>query len=252
MSPGASTSTRCGWPAPCRWWCRAPKPQDVDALLDLADGVLLTGSPSNVHPAHFGQAVHDPSLPLDPERDDWTLAAGAAHPGARHPAAGDLPRRAGSQRGARRHLAPGGAGGRIPTTTTGPTTTQPAAVQYGPAHPVQAVGWRRAWRRSSAAIASTSTPSTDRPWTGWPTGCAPRRMHRTDWSRPSRCHRPRASICACSGIRSGWRPPTRCRCKLFEAFGAAVRAYRDRARATIAIELNLDRTCPFISPTEAP
>jgi putative glutamine amidotransferase len=48
-------------------------PEEVDELLDLADGVLLTGSPSNVHPSHFGEAVHDPSLPLDPERDAWTL-----------------------------------------------------------------------------------------------------------------------------------------------------------------------------------
>jgi len=48
-------------------------PGEVDELLDLADGVLLTGSPSNVHPSHFGEAVHDPSLPLDPERDSWTL-----------------------------------------------------------------------------------------------------------------------------------------------------------------------------------
>ena len=46
---------------------------ELDALLDLADGVLLTGSPSNVHPSHFGEAVHDASLPLDPMRDDWTL-----------------------------------------------------------------------------------------------------------------------------------------------------------------------------------
>jgi putative glutamine amidotransferase len=46
---------------------------ELDALLALADGVLLTGSPSNVHPSHFGEAVRDPSLPLDPERDAWTL-----------------------------------------------------------------------------------------------------------------------------------------------------------------------------------
>ena len=46
---------------------------EIDELLDLAHGVLLTGSPSNVHPSHFGEDVHDPSLPLDPERDDWTL-----------------------------------------------------------------------------------------------------------------------------------------------------------------------------------
>lgn len=47
---------------------------ELDALLDVADGVLLTGSASNVHPRHFGEPVHDASLPLDPERDDWTLA----------------------------------------------------------------------------------------------------------------------------------------------------------------------------------
>jgi putative glutamine amidotransferase len=46
---------------------------DISALLDLADGVLLTGSPSNVHPSHFGEDVHDEDLPLDPERDAWTL-----------------------------------------------------------------------------------------------------------------------------------------------------------------------------------
>ena len=47
--------------------------QEIDEALDLADGVLLTGSPSNVHPSAFGEEVHDPSLPLDPERDAWTL-----------------------------------------------------------------------------------------------------------------------------------------------------------------------------------
>lgn len=47
--------------------------QELDVLMGLAHGVLLTGSPSNVHPRHFGEDVHDPSLPLDPDRDDWTL-----------------------------------------------------------------------------------------------------------------------------------------------------------------------------------
>jgi len=48
-------------------------PDELDGLLDLADGVLLTGSPSNVHPSHFDEPVHDPELPLDPDRDAWTL-----------------------------------------------------------------------------------------------------------------------------------------------------------------------------------
>lgn len=49
------------------------QPDELDALLDMADGVLLTGSPSNVHPSHFGEDVHNPALPLDPQRDAWTL-----------------------------------------------------------------------------------------------------------------------------------------------------------------------------------
>ena len=46
----------------------------IDELLDLCDGVFLTGSPSNVHPSRFDETVRDPALPLDPARDDWTLA----------------------------------------------------------------------------------------------------------------------------------------------------------------------------------
>ena len=46
---------------------------ELAELIELADGVLLTGSPSNVHPRHFGEPVRDPSLPLDTDRDDWTL-----------------------------------------------------------------------------------------------------------------------------------------------------------------------------------
>lgn len=46
---------------------------DIEGLVDLADGVMLTGSVSNVHPEHFDQTVADPSLPLDPARDATTL-----------------------------------------------------------------------------------------------------------------------------------------------------------------------------------
>jgi putative glutamine amidotransferase len=49
------------------------EPGELESLLDLADGLLLTGSPTNVHPRHFGEHVHDTALPLDPARDDWTL-----------------------------------------------------------------------------------------------------------------------------------------------------------------------------------
>lgn len=46
----------------------------IPALLALVDGVMLTGSPSNVHPSHFDQDVLDAGLPLDPQRDALTLA----------------------------------------------------------------------------------------------------------------------------------------------------------------------------------
>lgn len=46
---------------------------DLEALLDGVDGVLMTGSPSNIDASNYGQAIHDPTLPLDRERDAWAL-----------------------------------------------------------------------------------------------------------------------------------------------------------------------------------
>jgi putative glutamine amidotransferase len=46
---------------------------DVTDLLPLVDGVLLTGSPSNVEARHFGASVLDTDL-LDPRRDALTMA----------------------------------------------------------------------------------------------------------------------------------------------------------------------------------
>jgi len=113
-------------------------PEELDALLDIADGVLLTGSASNVHPSHFGEAVHDGSLPLDPARDAWTLPlipkvlargmplfaicrgtqeANVALGGSLHQAVQEVDPYDD-------HRAPSG---------------QPAEVQYGPAHDVEVV-----------------------------------------------------------------------------------------------------------------
>ena len=113
--------------------------QEIDEALDLAHGVLLTGSPSNVHPSAFGEEVHDPSLPLDPERDAWTLPlitralarglplfgicrgtqeVNVALGGTLHQAVQEIP-------GLADHRAPEPA---------------PADVQYAPSHAVQVVG----------------------------------------------------------------------------------------------------------------
>ena len=49
------------------------KDTDLNAVLHAAHGILLTGSPSNVHPVHYGEEVLDPSLPQDEVRDATTL-----------------------------------------------------------------------------------------------------------------------------------------------------------------------------------
>jgi len=48
-------------------------PGEFEALLEIADGLLLPGSPNNVHPSHFDEEILDLSLPLDPKRDALTL-----------------------------------------------------------------------------------------------------------------------------------------------------------------------------------
>lgn len=46
---------------------------DISALLDHADGVLITGSRSNVHPGLYGEAPSPAHEPYDPARDATTL-----------------------------------------------------------------------------------------------------------------------------------------------------------------------------------
>ena len=46
---------------------------DVCLMLDRLDGLLLTGSPSNVHPSRYGGEASHPETRHDPERDATTL-----------------------------------------------------------------------------------------------------------------------------------------------------------------------------------
>jgi putative glutamine amidotransferase len=46
---------------------------DICCLLDRLDGLLLTGSPSNVHPSEYGAELGHPETLHDPERDATTL-----------------------------------------------------------------------------------------------------------------------------------------------------------------------------------
>ncbi len=52
----------------------APKITDIDALLNVVDGVLLTGARANVHPTRFGAEPCERHEPYDNGRDDVALA----------------------------------------------------------------------------------------------------------------------------------------------------------------------------------
>ena len=45
----------------------------IDELVDQVDGVLLTGSPSDIEPHHYGGESDDPGALRDPHRDALTL-----------------------------------------------------------------------------------------------------------------------------------------------------------------------------------
>jgi putative glutamine amidotransferase len=47
--------------------------QEVHDMLDALDGLLFTGSPSNVHPTRYGQEANEKAEPYDETRDAMTL-----------------------------------------------------------------------------------------------------------------------------------------------------------------------------------
>ena len=51
-----------------------PEITDIGALLEVVDGVLLTGARANVHPARFGMAEDPRHEPYDRDRDALALA----------------------------------------------------------------------------------------------------------------------------------------------------------------------------------
>ncbi|MBB4566546.1 gamma-glutamyl-gamma-aminobutyrate hydrolase family protein [Rhizobium leucaenae] len=46
---------------------------DIDAILDRVDGLLVSGSASNVHPSLFGKEAYESDGPFDPARDATSL-----------------------------------------------------------------------------------------------------------------------------------------------------------------------------------
>lgn len=51
-----------------------PEITDLEQLLELVDGILLTGGRANVHPAHFNTEPNPRHEPYDPARDAMALA----------------------------------------------------------------------------------------------------------------------------------------------------------------------------------
>ncbi|MFG6489816.1 gamma-glutamyl-gamma-aminobutyrate hydrolase family protein [Roseateles sp. BYS78W] len=113
----------------------AAHPDELDGWLDMADGLLLTGSASNVHPSHFDAEVHDTRLPLDSLRDAWTL------PIVRQVIARGMPLLAICRGFQEANVALGGSLHQAVHEQPGladhrAADDQPVGVQYGPAHPV--------------------------------------------------------------------------------------------------------------------
>ena len=55
-----------------------PSITDISALLDVVDGVVLTGARANVHPTRFGTEADPRHEPYDIHRDDLALALSEA------------------------------------------------------------------------------------------------------------------------------------------------------------------------------
>ena len=111
---------------------------DLDALLDLADGIILTGAHSNIEPHHYGQAPDDPASLRDPARDATTL------PLLKGALARRIPLFAICRGFQETNVALGGTLHQSIHAVPGfndhrEDKQAPIEVQYGPAHPVRAV-----------------------------------------------------------------------------------------------------------------
>jgi putative glutamine amidotransferase len=207
------------------------EPGDLDSALDLADGVLLTGSASNVHPSHFDEDVRDPALPLDPDRDAWVL------PLIRAVLARGIPLIAICRGAQEVNVALGGSLHQAVHEVPGhhdhrADRAAEVAAQYGPAHGVEVVpGGRLEHIVGSAGFMVNSVH-----------GQGVKRLAdglRVEARAPDGvieafCQPSAAGFNLCLQWHPEWRaadnPVSR---RLFAAFGEAVRQYRDRVRGPL-------------------
>ena len=170
------------------------------AVLDRLDGLLLPGSPSNVHPEPLRRRRQPDARPARPGARRHHAAADPRRDRARHAGAGDLPRHPGAERGARRHAAPDGA-------RTGPGALDHRgrarhASSNATARSIRSrcpAGWRASWART-IMVNSLHGQAIDRPAPGLVVEAVARRRHHRGGAR--RGTRP-AWRWACSGTRNG-------------------------------------------------
>ena len=107
----------------------------IDELVDQVDGVLLTGSPSDIEPHHYGSESDDPDALRDPHRDALTL------PIAKHALETGVPLLAVCRGFQELNVALGGTLHQKVHDVPGfhyhkENAEDPLDVQYGPSHPV--------------------------------------------------------------------------------------------------------------------
>ena len=175
---------------------------DGAALLARLDGLLLTGSPSNVEPMRYGGHAPRPSTQLDARRDATTL------PLIRDALAAGLPLLAICRGHQELNVALGGTlfqhveelPGRLDHRAP---PDPPMAVRYAPAHGVALAAGGALSRIAGGARGATVNSLHGRRSTAWPPASWSRRPHRTARSRRCASRARRASPSACSGIPSG-------------------------------------------------
>ena len=110
----------------------------IDELVDQVDGVMLTGSPSDIEPHHYGHQDDDPGALRDPHRDALTL------PIAKHALETGVPLFAICRGFQELNVVLGGTLHQKVHAVEGyhnhkENPDDPLDVQYGPAHPVTLV-----------------------------------------------------------------------------------------------------------------
>ena len=120
--------------------------RDLDQLLGTLDGILLTGSPSNVEPHRYAGPASEPDTLHDPHRDATTLAL------IPHAIERGVPLFAVCRGFQEMNVALGGTLWQKVQQVPGlqdhrEDKEQPLDVQYGPAHEIELVrgGWLHAW-----------------------------------------------------------------------------------------------------------